>query len=232
MRGSARPEFASGSRAWCARLMRWSALICMIAMLPGCSNVLAADADPLPTCVFVASYHSGYGWQEGVERGLRQSLGERCKLVQVNMDTKHRSSESDKRAAARHAWQIIQTRQPDLVITADDNAARYLLVPYLLDAAYPVVFCGINWTVEEYGLPAPNVTGIVEVSPIGPVLQAGRQLSNGGIRAAYVGADNESQRKNLKRFQQIGKTQGVHIDGLLTQRSVSMGNASAHRPDV
>ncbi len=81
------------------------------------------------------------------------------------MDT-HRYPEIDAtKKAALAAFELARDLQPDIIITSDDNAAKYLIVPYLVDTATPVVFTGINGTVREYGFPAKNVTGMVEVAP-------------------------------------------------------------------
>ena len=81
------------------------------------------------------------------------------------MDTKRNKSDEYKIAVGREARDLILSWQPDVVITADDNAAKYLIQPYFKDSATPFVFCGVNWTAEEYGFPYSNVTGIVEVVP-------------------------------------------------------------------
>jgi len=64
------------------------------------------------------------------------------------MDTKRRKTEQDKMAAALEAKALIESWQPDIVITADDNAAKFLVQPFYRDKDLPFVFCGINWTVR------------------------------------------------------------------------------------
>ena len=54
------------------------------------------------------------------------------------MDTKRRKGEADKRAAALQAKTIIEEWRPDVVITADDNAARYLIKPHYRDRDTPL----------------------------------------------------------------------------------------------
>ncbi|NIT35543.1 MAG: hypothetical protein GTN49_03415, partial [candidate division Zixibacteria bacterium] len=43
-------------------------------------------------CLFVSSYHKGYAWSDGVERGLRSVLEGKCELRQFDMDTKRNKS--------------------------------------------------------------------------------------------------------------------------------------------
>ncbi|MES9974447.1 MAG: hypothetical protein ABW094_09315, partial [Candidatus Thiodiazotropha sp.] len=117
-------------------------------------------------CLFISSYHTGYAWSDGVESGLRETLGGKCELKQFDMDTKRHKDEVSKKEAARKARELIERWRPDVVITADDNAAKYVIKPFFKDHQVPFVFCGINWNVDEYGFPYSNTTGMVEVAPI------------------------------------------------------------------
>ena len=45
------------------------------------------------------------------------------------MDTKRRSSTEDKKNSAVAAKAVIESWKPDVVITADDNAVKYLIQP-------------------------------------------------------------------------------------------------------
>ncbi len=128
--------------------------VCLTAV--SVSMPVAAESKDGPVCVYVSSYHQGYAWSDGVERGLREALGDECTLVQYDMDTKRKKASEDKIAAGKGALELIQNVKPDVVITSDDNAAKYLIVPYLKNTKTPVVFSGINWTVEEYDFPAPR----------------------------------------------------------------------------
>jgi len=175
----------------------------------------ASGAANAKRCLFVSSYHRGYAWSDGVERGLRSVLEGRCELKQFDMDTKRRKSEADKLQAAEAAKSLIESWRPDVVITADDNAAKYLVAPFYRDASVPVVFSGVNWTASEYGFPYRNVTGMVEVAPIRPMLEAAVATAGGGGRAFYLGADTLTERKNLKRFEDAALEIGLALDGRL-----------------
>lgn len=161
-------------------------------------------------CLFVSSYHHGYAWSDGVERGVRQVLADECELKQFDMDTKRRKSEAEKQEAALKAKALIESWKPDIVITADDNAAKYLIQPFYKDAHIPFVFCGVNWTADEYGFPYSNVTGIVEVAPIRPMLSKAMSIS--GSSAMYIGADTLTEKKNLSRFEDEAAELGITLD--------------------
>ena len=183
------------------------------------ASTIADDDERL--CLYVSSYHQGYAWSDGIERGLRQSLKEQCQLVQLDMNTKRRKTTSNKILAGQKAYELVQSLQPDVVITSDDNAAKYFIVPYLMDTETQVVFSGINWTVEEYGFPAENVTGIVEVAPVKPMLLQGLKSAgkpqNTSTRIAYLGAKTLTEIKNYNRFNAVAQTMGLVVDSILAE---------------
>ena len=163
--------------------------------------VLLIAAQPRPSeaarCLYVSSYHQGYEWSDGVERGLRSVLSGKCEIRQFDMDTKRKRSERDKVNSALEAKRIIEEWRPDVVITSDDNAAKYLIKPYYRDHTLPFVFSGLNWTVKEYEFPYRNVTGIVEVAPIRPMLEQARSIVQGARRFFYLGFKTFTEKKNL-----------------------------------
>ena len=177
------------------------------------SNPGLADEDQ-HTCVYISSYHRGFEWSDRVEAGLRAHLSGHCRIVQFDMDTKRFKEPEDILAAASAALELIRKEQPDVVITSDDNAARYLIVPHLLDTELPVVFSGINWTVEEYGFPAKNVTGIVEVAPLAPLISAASEVVPDARRVVYVSDKTLTESKNFERYSRAADEAGIKIDQL------------------
>lgn len=184
------------------------------------TNSFSQDNDT-PLCLYVSSYHQGYAWSDGIERGLKQSLGEHCTLVQLDMDTKRQKTTSDKLLAGQKAYELVQNLKPDVVITSDDNAAKYFIVPYLVGKDIPVVFSGINWTVEEYGFPAENVTGIVEIAPVKPMLLEGLKAigksQDSSTKITYLGAKTLSEVKNYNRIRTIAKKLDLNVDSILVE---------------
>ena len=105
--------------------------------------------------------------------------------------------------------------QPDVVIASDDNASKYLVVPYYKDADIPFVFCGVNWTVEQYGYPFSNVTGMIEVAAIEPMFNKAAAITGKIKHAFYIGADTLTEEKNLKRFETAAKKSNIKISARL-----------------
>ena len=191
---------------------RWFWLACLAFCLASPSW---AD---LPRCLFVSSYHPGYAWSDGVQRGIDAVLRGRCELRQFDMDTKRHKTQADKEAAARRARALIEQWHPQVVIAADDNAARYLIAPYFRDAAIPFVFCGVNWSVAEYGFPYSNVTGMIEVAPVRSLIREAQLLTGNGDRFFYLAADTATERKNLARFQKVAEALGLSVEYRLVSR--------------
>lgn len=104
-------------------------LIVVIFIFVSGVNVLAEDKK----CFYVSSYHQGYAWSDGVERGIRSTLSGHCQVRQFDMDTKRNTSEEFMKSAALKAKKIIEEWKPDIVIISDDNAAQYLIQPYYLN---------------------------------------------------------------------------------------------------
>ncbi len=150
--------------------------------------------------LWVDSYHPPYEWSASIERGIRYELqNSGVELRILRMDSKRRSSESEKRGAALRAKAEIETFYPDLVIASDDNAVNYLVVPYLKDTEMPVVFCGVNWDASAYGLPARNVTGMVELDLVEAQIKHLSRYAK-GRRIGYLSGDVFTERKIVEYY--------------------------------
>jgi ABC-type uncharacterized transport system substrate-binding protein len=131
--------------------------------------------------LFVNSYHEELGWSKGIINGVLDIFENKTDqpfatewmvdLKIVHMDTKRNKSEEFIKRAAVSAKKIIEEWEPDIVIAADDNASKYLIVPYFKDNKLPFVFCGVNWDASIYGFPFSNVTGMIEVTLVEPAIR-------------------------------------------------------------
>lgn len=191
-------------------------LICTALLSLLCSSLWAKD---LPNCLFVSSYHSGYAWADGVSRGLHSKLDGKCTITSFSMDAKLNTSVAHANQAALQAKALIEKLKPDVVITADDAAAKYLIVPYYKNAATPFVFCGVNWTVSQYGFPFSNVTGMVEVAAVRPLFQKSQSIVGKIHHATYIGANTLTERKNLAHYKVVAEKLGITLDSKLVSTS-------------
>jgi ABC-type uncharacterized transport system substrate-binding protein len=175
-------------------------------------------------CLYISSYHQGYAWSDGVERGLREKLEDHCVIRQFDMDSKRNKDKTLIQQAAVEARQIITAWKPDVVITSDDNAAKYVIQQYYRDSDIPFVFCGVNWTADEYGFPYSNVTGIIEVAPLKAMLEHARDFSS-STNAVYLGANTLTETKNLERTQKTASRLGIKLEGKLVNHATEWREA-------
>jgi len=151
--------------------------------------------------LYIDSYHAGYPWSDGITKGITGTLKDTgVELKIIRMDTKRNKSTEFKKEAALKAKTAIEEFKPDVVIASDDNASKYLIMPYYRDAGLPFVFCGLNWDASAYGYPYRNVTGMVEVS-LFPGLHGNLKRYAKGNRIGFLAEDNLTDRKEFK-FQQ------------------------------
>ena len=201
--------------------------ILVLIMVFGCNSLVYAW-----TCVYVSSYHKGYAWSDAVERGLRAELDGQCDLIQFDMDSKGNKSELYKIRKSREVAKEMRKIKPDILISSDDNAAWYLVVPYFEGGSLPVVFSGINWTVEGYGIPAPNVTGMVEIGPVRPMLMWTQRLTGRGTRGLYLGSDALTEAKNLKQLVKVADDLNISISRALIDNTAAWQSAFREAEDT
>lgn len=171
----------------------------------------AASAAPPARCLYVSSYHAGYEWNDGIERGLESALQNRCEIRKFYMDGKRHLGEDYARAKALEAKRLVDAWKPDVIIAADDNVSKFLIAPYFKDAAVPVVFCGLNWTADAYGYPYRNATGMIEVGPIEPLQAEVLAVVKNARRGVFLSADEITQKKEFSMVQEIYKRRGIAI---------------------
>jgi ABC-type uncharacterized transport system substrate-binding protein len=177
-------------------------MICMILGLFFSSNAFSLNYSGKKV-LYIDSYHKGYAWSDGITKGVQNKFkGTGVKLKVIRMDTKRHSDDAFKKEAAVNAKAVIKEFRPDVVIASDDNAAKYLIVPYYKDTDLPFVFCGLNWDEKVYGFPCSNVTGMVEVTPI-PILLEQMELYAKGKRVGFIGPDIITARKEAENYRKV-----------------------------
>ncbi len=184
----------------------WAKLISLSALL-----LIFSSSVEAAKCLYISSYHAGYEWNDGIERGMEEVLKGKCELDKFYMDTKRNKSESYGKKVALQAKAYIETSRPDILIAADDNASRYLIQPYYKDVALPVVFCGINHTVKPYGYPYTNATGMIEISPVRPLLKYVKSSISHIKHGVYLASDVISQHKEFELNREVYATQGIEL---------------------
>ena len=169
---------------WYKKIMLGSIVLILILGLSGCgsrekevddNNVTEGVQDEVDSGVeitdktfkvlHIMSYHTPWEWTEKQLQGFKDGLGEDLNVEYkvIEMDAKNRSNIEWLEEIGAHAREVIDTWQPDLVFTSDDEAQQFVVTHYL-NTDIPFVFCGVNKTPEEYGFDkSNNVTGVLEI---------------------------------------------------------------------
>lgn len=157
---------------------------------------LTLPAQAAMRVLYVDSYHQGYAWSDSITEAIKTTLeGEDAFLQIYHMDTIRNKSEALKKKAALRAREVISSFRPDIVITSDDNASKYLIMSYYKDVQLPFVFCGVDNSADAYGFPYSNVTGMLEVPPTIRLVYSLKHFTR-ILRVGYLAGDTPTDRKN------------------------------------
>ena len=168
-------------------------------------------------CLYVSSYDAGYEWNVGLENGMEPILKGKCELKKFYMDGKWHLDPAFAKKKALEAKALIESWKPDVVIAADDNASKYLIMPYFKNAAIPIVFCGINWTVEPYGYPYSNTTGMIEVGPIEALITEVKNAVKDPKKGIFLLASEMTQLKEYALNKEMYGKQGILLTSSITK---------------
>jgi ABC-type uncharacterized transport system substrate-binding protein len=155
--------------------------------------ITASIASASKRVLYIDSYHKGFDWSDGITRAITATLKDKDVDLRIfRMDTKRNPSEDFKKEAARKAVDLIKSYRPDVVIASDDNASKYIIVPYFKNADLPFVFCGVNNDAKKYGYPFRNVTGMVEVAPVAKLVYSLKHF-NRVEKVGYLASDTMTE---------------------------------------
>jgi ABC-type uncharacterized transport system substrate-binding protein len=151
--------------------------------------------------LYLDSYDAAYEPSILTQKGARGVLDATGIQMEVfYLDEKNNPSEEALRKAAAKARERISEFRPDLIIASDDAASKYVIVPWYKGTGLPVVFNGVNWDAGQYGYPAPNVTGQVEVEVVKELLaELGKHAR--GKRIGLLTGDTSTDRVNITYYQ-------------------------------
>jgi len=168
-------------------------------------------------CLYVSSYHQGYEWNDGIQKGIEDVLSGKCDLKIYYMDTKRNPKKAWAIFKAKEARDLILKYKPDVVIVSDDNASRYLVMPYFKNSKIPFVFCGLNWTMDEYNYPYRNVTGMIEVAPVKPLIKQLRNIKSNVKTGLYLSSDVLSEHKDYRQYKKIFKSNDILLKAVFVK---------------
>ncbi len=172
-------------------------------------NLHAAPAFNGKKVLYIDSYHAEMVWIEGITGGIQSVFNDTgVELKVIHMDTKRHGEEAEIQQAALAAKAEIEQFKPDVVIVSDDNAVKYLLMPYYKDADLPFVFCGVNAELSTYEMPYKNTTGMLEVSLAKSIVNLMQSYAKGKVLGSLA-IDRFSQKETIRYHEE---TLGLKYD--------------------
>lgn len=192
--------------------MRGTRALWLLAVLLAGPSTVGAEEPGKRRIFHLDSYFKGYGISDDTGAGLRSVLRDRPVQVQTFfMDTKRHSGDAEVKDAVTRARAAIEAFQPDVIVASDDAAVKYVVVPYYKDGPIPVVFCGVNWSAEPYGLPTAHVTGMVEVVPVLEAIELARKYFPNLRRLGVLSEDSLSERNNKALLEPKYRALGLEV---------------------
>ena len=163
-------------------------------------------------CLHVASYAEDYSWTKRIDSSMRTGAAGSCaEFRSFFLDGKKNAAGVP--AKALEAKKLIEEFKPDVVLVSDDLAVKHLLFPFYKGSTIPFVFCGVNWSAKEYGLPYKNATGVIEVNALEPVWEEIKKILPQARKGVCLNEDTETGRKICERFATAFKKFGVEVEG-------------------
>ena len=166
---------------------------------------------------YVNSYHAGYGSSDDIMKGMSKVLGgENVEIKTFFMDSKRKSSETEMQESVKEALTGIKDFSPEVLIVSDDNAVKYLVQPYFNGNKIPVVFCGVNWSAEAYGL-GENITGMLEVLPLGKLLSMVKKNYPDAKKLCVLSEESLSEQNNKTILDTLYQNLGLEVQYSLAE---------------
>jgi len=167
--------------------------------------------------LYINSYHRGYAPSDSILAGLGRGLSARAdvELDTFYMDLKRLQDEPSIIRMTEAALSAINRVKPDVLIVSDDNAVKYLVAPHFRKGPLPVVFCGVNWSSEPYGLPTETVTGMVEVLPIEETVKTLRVYYPQLRKVIVISENSMTERKSMRYTDELYRALGFVVRTVL-----------------
>jgi len=121
--------------------------------------------------LYINSYHKGYKPSDAITKGIIDNLpGKEFDLEVLYIDSKRQTSDEYLFEKIDSIRRFINYYKPQVLIVSDDYAVKYLVKPFYDKSDMPIVFCGVNWSADQYNLSMSHITGMLEVLPLRELL--------------------------------------------------------------
>lgn len=150
----------------------------------------------------IYSYHPEYEWCQQEKKGIDDVFKDQNVIIEsFYMDTKRKTNKTWEKNITNEALLKIKSFKPDIVIVCDDNACR-LVATQFIDKKLPFVFMGINEDPKVYGMPAENITGVIERNLISGTIDLLKKLVPSVESIAIITDNSVTSQAAASRFTQ------------------------------
>jgi ABC-type uncharacterized transport system substrate-binding protein len=180
----------------------------------------AAGCGKSPRKIFyINSYHEGYAPSDQKMLAIQQIVATQPNVVLkiFFMDAQRHQDGQSIKTKTDEALKAVRDFDPDVIIASDDDAVKYVIAPHFRKGPVPVVFCGVSWTCQQYGLPTASVTGMLEAPPVRETVQTLRKYYPEMKSLIVLGGNSASERKNIKTLESIFREEGLLSETLLVK---------------
>ena len=161
---------------------------------------------------YINSFHRGHPSSDDIMDGILENLpSESFEIDTYFMDTKRNPSEAHILQIASQLFDTIMSKKPDILLTSDDNAIKYIVKPHLDELTMPIVFCGVNWTDAEYALPPDRVTGMLEILPVADMIFTMRAYYPDIESLLFLSENTTTSRKEKELLDTLFTRTGVMV---------------------
>ncbi len=165
-----------------------------------------------PVVTYINSFHRGHPSSDDIMDGILENLpADSFEIDTYFMDTKRNPAEAYILQIAAQLFDTIMSKKPDILLTSDDNAIKYILKPHLKELTMPIVFCGVNWTDAEYALPPDRVTGMLEILPVANMIFTMRTYYPEMDKLLFLSENTTTSRKEKELLDTLFARTGVKV---------------------
>ena len=160
--------------------------------------------------LYINSYHSGYPPSDAVQDEIISILtANNIDLEIFYLDSKRNENNEFIRKKTDSIVFLVKGFKPDVIIASDDNAIKYVIEPWYTDGSVPVVFCGVNWSADQYDLPKEYITGMLETLALRECIELAMEKTKSLSKIAILSENSLSERNNTSLLDTLYRNMGL-----------------------
>jgi len=171
---------------------------------------------PRDHILYINSYHKGYKPSDATTKGIIDNLpGKEFDLKVLYIDSKRQTSDESLFVKIDSIRRFISDFKPKVLIVSDDYAVKYLVKPFYDKSDIPIVFCGVNWSADQYNLSRSHITGMLEVVPLREALMFIKMYYPNAKKLTVLSENSLSEKNNTSLLDTLYINAGFKTSYLL-----------------